>query len=200
MSGDDIARQYRATFEPDPPMARAAPGKAAWNDGIRFAPRPAVIAAAAVAVIAICAMLLFPRDQAANDVTVSPTFGGEEAGVPVKTSQPVDRADGQVAAAAPTPLRVEIRTSELCWVSAAADGDRAVYRLMQPGESALVEARGAITLRVGDAGAVAYSINGAAGKSLGDDGEAVTVSITADNFEALVADAEAPRDSQETNR
>ena len=77
---------------------------------------------------------------------------------------------------------------EPCWVSAVADGERVVYRLMQPGERTLVEARSAITLRVGDAGAVAYSINGATGRPLGRNGEAVTVRITNDNLGSLSAE------------
>jgi hypothetical protein len=94
-------------------------------------------------------------------------------------------------------LRLEIRTEGPCWVSAVADGERVVYRLMQPGERTLVEARVAITLRVGDAGTVAYSINGATGRPLGRNGEAVTVRITNDNVGSLYADpatADSPKD------
>jgi hypothetical protein len=85
-------------------------------------------------------------------------------------------------------LRLEIRLKGPCWVSAVADGERVVYRLMQPGERTLVEARRLITLRVGDAGAVAYSINGATGRPLGRHGEAVTVRITNENRGSLSAE------------
>ena len=85
-------------------------------------------------------------------------------------------------------LRLEIRLNGPCWVSAVADGERVVYRLMQPGERTLVEARSVITLRVGDAGTVAYSINGATGRPLGRNGEAVTVRITNDNLGSLYAE------------
>jgi hypothetical protein len=73
-----------------------------------------------------------------------------------------------------------------------ADGERVVYRLMQPGERTLVEARGAIRLRVGDAGNVAYSINGATGRPLGRNGEAVTVHITNENLGSLSAEPASP--------
>ena len=68
-----------------------------------------------------------------------------------------------------------------------ADGERVIYRLMQPGDRTLVEARSEITLRVGDAGVVAYAINGATGRRLGGDGEVVTVSITSETLGSLSA-------------
>jgi hypothetical protein len=49
-----------------------------------------------------------------------------------------------------------------------------------------------ITLRVGDAGAVAYSINGATGRPLGRNGEVVTVRITNDNLGSLDAEPAKP--------
>lgn len=116
-----------------------------------------------------------------------------EADIPDDTAQ-TDDSDGteEVAVAnavvadvrAPS-LRLEIRAKGPCWVAAVADGERVVYRLMQPSERTLVEARVAITPRVGDAGAVAYSINGATGRPLGRNGEAVTVRITNDNLGGL---------------
>ena len=53
---------------------------------------------------------------------------------------------------------------------------------MNAGEHAIVDARETIVLRVGDAEACAYSINGVPGRQLGEAGEAVTVHIAADNY------------------
>jgi hypothetical protein len=85
-------------------------------------------------------------------------------------------------------LRLEIRTTGPCWVSAVADGERAVYRLMQAGERAQVEAHNVIALRIGDAGALAYTVNGAPGRPLGRSGEAVTIRMTIDSLESLYAE------------
>jgi cytoskeletal protein RodZ len=93
-----------------------------------------------------------------------------------------------VAEADTMPLQLEIQLHGPCWVSAVADGERVVYRLMQPGERTWVEARNTITLRVGDAGAVTYAINGTAGRPLGRDGEAVTVDIGRDSDGSLYAE------------
>jgi cytoskeleton protein RodZ len=64
-----------------------------------------------------------------------------------------------------------------CWVSATADGARVVYRLMQPGERQVIDARDVLVLRVGDPSAFAFSINGAAGASLGVPAVPVTIRI-----------------------
>jgi hypothetical protein len=84
-------------------------------------------------------------------------------------------------------LKLELRPHGPCWVSASADGRVVVYRLMQPGERATVDARDEIQLRVGDAGTFAYLINGVAGRSLGRPGQAVTLRITNGNYDALQA-------------
>jgi hypothetical protein len=100
---------------------------------------------------------------------------------------PVAFATAAITDSEAPSLRLEIRATGLCWVSALADGERAVYRLMRAGERTQVEAHKVITLRVGDAGAFAYTVNGAEGRSLGRSGEAVTIRLTNDNLESLYA-------------
>lgn len=84
-------------------------------------------------------------------------------------------------------LTLEIQPEGLCWVSAVTDGRRALYRLMKPGERAVLEARELILMRVGDAGAFGYWINGVEGRPIGLPGEAVTLEITADNYQTFLA-------------
>lgn len=86
----------------------------------------------------------------------------------------------------PTHLRLDLQPSGLCWVSARADDDRVLYRMMQPGEEATVAARGEILLRIGDAGAFGYRINGLPGRPLGRPGEAVTIRVTPGNYHFFV--------------
>jgi hypothetical protein len=78
-------------------------------------------------------------------------------------------------------------------VSATVDGRLVVYRLMAPGEHATLDARNEISLRVGDAGVFVFSINGAPGRSLGGQGQAVTIRITQGNYSTLLAEANSPR-------
>jgi cytoskeletal protein RodZ len=89
----------------------------------------------------------------------------------------------------PPRLRIAIRAQGTCWVSATADGTKVVYRLMEPGETETIEARQDAVLRIGDAGAFTFAINGASGRSLGRGGEAVSIRITRQNFGEFLANA-----------
>ena len=72
-------------------------------------------------------------------------------------------------------------------MSATADGQVVIYRLMQPGERVSIGASDAIALRVGNAAAFTYWINGDRGRPLGLPGEVVTLDITHDNHETVLA-------------
>jgi hypothetical protein len=147
--------------------------------------------------ILICGALLLDRRPVlyeASDGQVTP--GAAEVDITNDDTPQTDDSSGTAPVALATAaitdseapsLRLEIRAAGLCWVSAFADGERAVYRLMRAGERTQVEADKVITLRVGDAGAFAYTVNGAAGRSLGRSGEAVTIRLTNDNLESLYA-------------
>ena len=83
-------------------------------------------------------------------------------------------------------LTLDIQSAGICWVSVSADGERTIYRLFQPGERASVTAEEELVLRVGDPGALVYTLNGARGRQLGESGEPVTVRITRQNYEAFL--------------
>ena len=195
LDADELAREYRARFEPQPAVAQLPQHEADWKTRLRFAQRsPAKLAIVVGSVI--CALLLWDRGRVLLESNRQDELGVAEVDIPDDTTE-TDETDGAAEVAfanaavsdihAPT-LRLEIRTKGLCWVSAVADGERAVYRLMQPGERTLVEARTGIVLRVGDAGAFAYSINGAPGRPLGRGGEAVTVLISDETLGSLSAE------------
>lgn len=117
--------------------------------------------------------------------------------VPTLAESDVSETLAPAASSVPTPgarssVQLEIQPRGVCWVSATTDGRLVIYRLMQPGERAVVEARDEIVLRVGDAGTFAYWINGASGRQLGRLGEAVTIRITEDNYHTFLTST-APR-------
>jgi hypothetical protein len=84
-------------------------------------------------------------------------------------------------------LRLEIQPRESCWVSATADGQRVIYRMLNAGERTQVEAKDAVDLRVGDPSAIALTINGAAGRVLGTAGEAVNIHLTPQNYREFLS-------------
>jgi hypothetical protein len=170
----------------EPPAAPAPRREGGWKIRLRLGHRWPAVLAAIIAVL-ICATLLLTRgpvpdpEPDGEDISETDLSDGMAA---------MTLASGAAAEIGAPPLRLEIRTTGVCWVSAVADGERAVYRLMQAGERVHVAADRDIALRVGDAGAFAYSINDAAGRPLGRSGEAVTIHITIDNLESLYADPE----------
>lgn len=121
--------------------------------------------------------------------------GGEAVAPPsdTQTAQP----SVPTQASRESGLRIELQPRGECWVSATVDGRLVVYRLMAPGERATIDARDEISLRVGDAGVFVFSINGTPGRSLGRQGQAVTIRITKGNYSGLLADANTPRGSDE---
>jgi cytoskeleton protein RodZ len=83
-------------------------------------------------------------------------------------------------ATAGSGLQIELRAHGLCWIRADTDGQPALARLLQPGDTETLTAQRDIVLRVGDPAALSYSVNGRAGQPLGVANVAVTVRVRAD--------------------
>ena len=92
---------------------------------------------------------------------------------PAQPAQPTDLTSG---------LRLEIQPRDACWLSATADGQRVIYRLLNAGERTEVDAKEAVDLRIGDPVACAFTINGAAAHAPGAAGQAVNVHLTPQNY------------------
>jgi hypothetical protein len=67
------------------------------------------------------------------------------------------------------------------------DGTRSSSRVFAAGERLSVAARREIVLKVGDAGALALTINGRPGRPLGARGKVVSVRITPDTWTTFLA-------------
>lgn len=190
LDADEITREYRARFETATAAVPLPRHRADWSwRGSRIDRWSAVLVT--VGILSGGAAILqraelpqeFPDERSTRHT--GETDRPEDMAPTTEEIALANAAVGEADVA--RPVRLEIRPHRPCWVSAAADGERVVYRLMQPGERTLIEARTVITLRVGDAGAFAYSINGATGRPLGGDGEVVTISITRENLGRLSA-------------
>ena len=96
-------------------------------------------------------------------------------------------APSAAVAATGRSLRITLRATAICWVSATVDGTRAFYHLMQPGDQRDLQVNNAIVLRVGDPSALNLAIDGAAVRPLGTAGRAVSVEITPDNYRQFLS-------------
>ncbi len=131
-------------------------------------------------------------------------FNGAEPPLPIPTAgdvSPTFAPVETVAAASPAihraselvegmPLRIEIAATDWCWIAAESDGERALYRLVEPGEHVILEGQRMISLRLGDAGSVTMSINDGPRRLAGADGEVVDLKLTLGNVGSLRDGAE----------
>jgi transcriptional regulator with XRE-family HTH domain len=85
--------------------------------------------------------------------------------------------------APPRTMHLDVKPSGDCWLSATADGQRVLYRLMTAGDHTQIEAHDDVVLLVGDPATCAFDINGTSVRRLGAPGQPVTVHLTRDNFE-----------------
>jgi cytoskeleton protein RodZ len=196
--GNALASEYRETYEIDRAALAMAAAAAARRDRPR---RPWWLAAPAAVGVLFCVWLVGTLKIGRGgqpEAKDAPAVDRPIESVPTKTRGPAPTVAGAAepsrvaqtpAVSDVLPLRLEIRVERRCWVSASADGKRVLFRVLAPGESSQIDARDAIDLRVGDAGALTFLINGAPGRALGASGEVVSVHITPENERTLRADA-----------
>jgi hypothetical protein len=133
-------------------------------------------------VVALGALLLFigysktPPPEARVEPQAVGTTGVVAAGV---AAAPAPQPEPEPV---PETLSLEITPTEQIWVAATADGERVVYRMLEPGERVKVEARREMSFRIGNAAAFQYAVNGTPGKPLGGAGEVREFQITGENY------------------
>lgn len=87
----------------------------------------------------------------------------------------------------PATLSLEIVPRGDCWVSVVADGRSVIDRLFKKGDRAVATARHGLIVRVGDPAAFAYRLNGKPGRPLRTTSQPITVEITTENVDLLLA-------------
>ena len=122
--------------------------------------------------------------------------------VPPPTSFPPDRV---YPPPTPTPnaapsagevkaMALRLTATEDCWIAVQAEGAKVVDRILKTGETLTVNAKNEMALSVGNAGGVAYTLNGRAGVSLGREGEVRrNIVITRESMASLLQETPPPR-------
>jgi cytoskeletal protein RodZ len=187
---EDILQEYdqlRGIAEPQPAPIPRAPAPRAPQPSTRPAHPPVILrwpsryttpVVVVLTVVLLVALLSLRPTVTSPSATAAraPEVADAEATAPATVG-----TSGHVAA--PTQLVVDIRPSAPIWVAATADGTKAIYRLLQPGERVTVEARKELSFRIGNAGAFEYSVNGVPGKPLGGPDEVREFDITPENYQ-----------------
>jgi len=161
-------RAFAAEVGVDPePLPEAVLSEAACATRLVVAPSWRQHLPTAIAVLLLLAALVLLR--AVESRAPRPELGAvvsvDDASEPL--SAPL--ADPLVATSFPS-ASLELHFVGSSWVSASADGERVVHRLVAAGERLEIEARSLIAVEVGDAGAVEASINAAPARVLGPPG------------------------------
>src|SRR5262245_30841754 len=80
-----------------------------------------------------------------------------------------------------TNMRIDLAPHAPCWIEATADGERVIYKLLNAGDRYSIEGYEDLVLRIGEPGALAFTINGAKGRPFGPAGRPTTIHITREN-------------------
>jgi cytoskeleton protein RodZ len=193
LDSDRLVREYFAQFPSPAPVANHVPQsrepvEPSWQPPSRWI---GMATAVAVLLVVVAAAVVLGRrgERAAEPETVGTT--GTSAATPGTSAAPAAAtkvAEPSVAAGAPaiaqpspSAVTVVLSLNRACWVSATADGERVIYRILQPGEKHTLTAARELALRFGDAGALTWTINGRDAGTPGAGGAVRNARITAQN-------------------
>lgn len=175
-------RNYFAQFAANPahlhPAPAAAPRDRGGLDEDRSRQWIAAAAILALLIAAGAARLWMAAPPDAPEAMVVGTSGTAPAAVPdarpAMHTAPAAAPGAAAPATDPLPLVVVLEADRPSWISATTDGSRRLYRIMRPGERETLRAAETIVIRVGDAGAMRWSVYGAAPQLMGRPGEVRT--------------------------
>jgi cytoskeletal protein RodZ len=127
--------------------------------------------------------------------TPSPTAtpAETEAGEPAATPTP-ERSQPEPAVRAPETagIRLELRATSEVWVRVASDGKTLYSGVLQPNEARVFKGAESMTLRAGNAGALAVTYNGQPMGELGPEGQVRTIQFTPSGFKFVTPVSTAP--------
>jgi transcriptional regulator with XRE-family HTH domain len=142
---------------------------------LRFPSPRGILPVLVLATVLLMLISIMNRRDGSGEAGAVAATGAAEAGTSAAATS------GQ-SEAPPEMLSMEINPSATIWINAKADGELAVYRMVQPGERLKLEARNDLTFRIGNAAAFQYTINGTPGRVLGGPDEVREFQITRENF------------------
>ena len=178
----DAVARYFADLGPQPPPEPVTAADVT-SDEPSYSRAWGIAAVVLAVLLAIPAFNRWRTDVERPQPAVAGTTGTAPAtAVAAATVAPATAATDQGAIVpGPGALVVSMTFERPCWLSASSDGTRVVYKTMEPGSTQVLKASHEITMRVGDAGAVVWTVNGRPLAPMGGAGEVRTVVLTPGN-------------------
>jgi cytoskeleton protein RodZ len=152
-----------------------------------------VMALLAAGVVAFA--LAWPQVRTAERERVPPPPSSLAVAAPLPSLRvyPPPSSGPSAPAPATTGLVLDLQARQTCWVAVEADGVKVMDRVLAEGESQTLQARDEIVLSVGNAGGLAYKLNGRPGVVLGREGEVRrNIVITRQSVPSLQQDGPLP--------
>ncbi len=190
---EQVARDFFAQFPEQPdssraPVLRELPD-VSWQPPSQWM---GMATAVAILLVVVAAAVVLGRRSDPTPPPGSVGTTGTSAATPVPTAAPPvaptpavqpDRTAAPAIAAPPAPgaITVVLSLTGPCWVAATVDGRRTIYQILQPGERHTLVAEREMTIRFGNAGAVAWTINGRDPGTPGANGAVRDVRVDAAN-------------------
>lgn len=185
LSAEPVATRYQTEFAAAQP---AEPQKPRTDADALTRPARSHGSSVVIALLAVAAVWLFAGRREPQRDAGPPAVGTTGQTVPLEraTERPLSApgaapAAPAAAAVSVAPLTLDIVPTRVVWIKADADGKRVLYALVGPDQPRAIHAREEIVLRIGDAGAFRYRLNGVEGRELGAAGEVRDLRITPQN-------------------
>jgi transcriptional regulator with XRE-family HTH domain len=200
--GDDpeqTVRDFFAQFSPkvDAQPPRAAAARRAVSPvalpRLRVPWRP-VAAVAAMCLLVGVLLVVATRTPGRRGAGAQPVgTGGSSAPVASGPSGPTGttgttgttRSATAIATPPATGVTIQLEATNPAWVTASIDGKRALYRTMRPGERETLHAEREVAVRVGNAAAIRWQINGRPAAPMGTAGAVRSARVTVQNASTL---------------
>ena len=203
-----FVRQYASYLGLDPERTVAEYLFAVSGQAVESPPAAAAVPAAkprarrgyvmALLVVAAVAFLLaWPQVRTAESERAAPAPPSVTVPEPLPSLRvyppPSSGPAAPAPAAAAAGLVLDLQARQSCWVAVQADGVKVMDRVLAEGESQTLSARDEIVLSVGNAGGLAYRLNGRPGVVLGREGEVRrNIVITRQSVPSLLQDGPLP--------
>jgi len=192
LDGDQTTRDYFAQFAPvvlpmRPEAQKEPPSRATASPRVWRLALASLGALTAIAVAVVASRPAAKAESAAGVANVVGTSGVASTSAPAvaKTTDaapvasPVSTATTQAAPPVQAaPLTIVLTATGPSWVTADADGRRALFKTVTPGLPETIIAKREIVIRAGNAGALAWRVNGRELGPMGRIGQIRDVTIT----------------------
>ena len=174
LDADKVVADFAYATRADAPERPAAPGVGPERATAPRAPSMAArVGGTAAVLVAALGVFVWSTRGSSPEPAAQPPAPATTPSVlhPGDRVYPPPSVVATAAPANPDALVLQVTARESCWVKVQVDRLTVLNRTLAQGESQTFDARKEIVLNVGNAGGLAYTINGRAGASLGKQGE-----------------------------